>query len=52
MSGIVTKSLSREKIRQLLMAIGSESKAYPLKILNWHEAVNDTLGGEPIVVTF
>ena len=26
MSGIATKSLSREKIRQLLMAIGSESK--------------------------
>ena len=34
------------------ITIGGESKAYPLKILNWHEAVNDTLGGEPIVVTF
>jgi hypothetical protein len=34
------------------VTIGGESKAYPLKILNWHEAVNDTLGGEPIVVTF
>lgn len=34
------------------VTIGNESKAYPIKILNWHEAVNDTLGGKPIVVTF
>ncbi len=32
--------------------IGKEARAYPIKILNWHEAVNDTLGGVPIVVTF
>jgi hypothetical protein len=31
---------------------GSEAKAYPIKILNWHEVVNDTLAGEPFVVTF
>lgn len=29
-----------------------EAKAYPIKILNWHEVVNDTLSSEPIVVTF
>ncbi len=34
------------------VSVGGESKAYPIKILNWHEAVNDTLGGESIVVTF
>ena len=32
--------------------IGEEARAYPLKILNWHEVVNDTLNGVPIVVTF
>ena len=32
--------------------IGNEVKAYPIKILNWHEVVNDTIGGEPIAVTF
>ena len=32
--------------------IGNESRAYPIKILNWHEVVNDTLSGVPIVVTF
>ena len=29
-----------------------QAKAYPVRILNWHEVVNDTLGGTPIVVTF
>ena len=24
-------------------------KAYPIKILNWHEIVNDTLTGKPVV---
>lgn len=28
------------------------ARAYPLAILNWHEAVNDTLGATPIVVTY
>lgn len=29
-----------------------EAKAYPIKILNWHEIVNDTLAGKPVVVTY
>ncbi len=29
-----------------------EVRAYPLSILIWHEIVNDTLGGVPVVVTF
>jgi hypothetical protein len=28
------------------------SRAYPLMILNWHEVVNDSLGGVPIAVTY
>ncbi len=28
------------------------TKAYPTKILNWHEIVNDTIGGRNIVVTY
>lgn len=32
--------------------IGTEARAYPIKILNWHEVVNDTVEGIPIVVTF
>ena len=32
--------------------VNGTAKAYPLKILNWHEVVNDTVNGIPIVVTF
>jgi hypothetical protein len=34
------------------VVVGSEARAYPVAILNWHELVNDTLGGEPILVSF
>ncbi|MHB8901171.1 MAG: DUF3179 domain-containing protein [Thermoguttaceae bacterium] len=34
------------------VAIGGEARAYPLKILNYHEVVNDPLGGVPIAVTY
>jgi hypothetical protein len=29
-----------------------EARAYPIKILNWHEVVNDSIKGTPIMVTF
>jgi len=29
-----------------------EARAYPIKILNWHQVVNDTLGGVRVVITF
>ena len=31
------------------LEINGEAKAYPLQILTWHEIVNDTLGGEPVL---
>lgn len=31
---------------------GGEAKAYPLKILVFHEIVNDTAGGVPVAVTY
>jgi hypothetical protein len=34
------------------LEIGGTARAYPLAILVWHEIVNDTLGGTPVVVTF
>lgn len=27
-------------------------RAYPQKILNWHEVVNDTIDGQPVVISF
>jgi hypothetical protein len=29
-----------------------EARAYPIAIMNWHEIVNDEIGGESIVVTY
>ena len=31
---------------------GDVAKAYPLRILSWHEVVNDTIGDRPIAVTY
>ncbi len=33
-------------------AIDGDSRAYPLRILIWHEIVNDTVGGVPVTVTY
>ncbi|MDR4470150.1 MAG: DUF3179 domain-containing protein [Nitrospira sp.] len=38
--------------RVLGLTAGTEAKAYPIKILNWHEIVNDTIGGKAVVVTY
>lgn len=34
------------------VVINGEAKAYPYGILNWHEIVNDTVGGLPVTVTY
>ena len=36
----------------ILVEVEEEAKAYPIQILIWHEIANDTVGGEPLVVTF
>ena len=38
--------------RVLGLARGGIALAYPVRILNWHEVVNDRLGGEAIAVTY
>ena len=32
--------------------INGKARAYPLRILTWHEIVNDELGGVPVAVTY
>jgi hypothetical protein len=36
----------------ILVQVGDEARAYPIQILIWHEIANDTVGGEPLIVTF
>ena len=38
--------------RLLTLNLNGVSKAYPIKILNWHEIVNDQLGGQAVAVTW
>jgi len=36
----------------VFVQVNDEAKAYPIQILIWHEIVNDTVGGEPMMVSF
>lgn len=38
--------------RVLGVQINGDARAYPYGILNWHEVVNDTVGGVPVTVTY
>lgn len=38
--------------RVLGVALHGEAKAYPVRILNWHEVVNDKVGGAQVAVTY
>jgi len=38
--------------RVLGLFINGEAKAYPIKIMNWHEIVNDTVGGKKVMVSY
>ena len=34
------------------VVLNGEAKAYPLRILIWHEIVNDVVGGVPVAITY
>jgi hypothetical protein len=34
------------------LTVSGESRAYPLRILTWHEIVNDVIAGMPVAVTY
>jgi hypothetical protein len=40
----------REPVMSL--EIDGDARAYPLRIMMWHEIVNDTVGGMPVAVTY
>jgi hypothetical protein len=42
----------RDSDQILAVVIGGESRAYPIALLSWHEIVNDTVGGMPLVATW
>ena len=34
------------------VSIGNESHTYPVKLMNYHEVINDVVGGVPVVVSY
>jgi len=42
----------KNKDRVIGVTFNNESRAYPIKILNWHEIVNDKIGDQSFVVTY
>jgi len=34
------------------LSLGAEARAYPVRILMWHEIVNDVVAGTPVAVTY
>lgn len=48
--GSVADLATREPV--LAVSVGDDTRAYPLRYLIFHEIVNDTVGGVPLVVTY
>jgi hypothetical protein len=38
--------------RVIGVEISGDARAYPLRLMRWHEVVNDVVGGKPIAVTY
>jgi hypothetical protein len=36
----------------LSLTVEGETRAYPLRVMTWHEIVNDVVGGVPVAVTY
>lgn len=36
----------------IVFPLGADARAYPLRVLMWHEIVNDTIEGAPVAVTY
>jgi hypothetical protein len=36
----------------IAVTINNESKAYPIELIGYHHQVQDTIGGEPVIVTY
>ena len=51
-TGVDEADFLRSDDRVLGLSINGEAKAYPIKILNWHEIVNDVVGGTAVAITW
>ncbi|MGI9423311.1 MAG: DUF3179 domain-containing protein, partial [Hyphomicrobiaceae bacterium] len=42
----------KDNVPVIGLEINGDARAYPIPVLMWHEIVNDTVGGEPVTVTY
>ncbi len=49
---VASADFMRPGDRVVGVTVNGESRAYPIKVLNYHECYNDTLGGVPIAIVF
>lgn len=49
-ASLATEDLN--SLRGVLVVVGEEAHFYPFAILNWHEVVNDTVGGSAVTVSY
>jgi hypothetical protein len=49
-SGLAKNIADNEPV--ISLAIEGDARAYPVRLLIWHEIVNDTVGGKHVVVTY
>ncbi len=47
-----TGRLLKDSERVLGVILNGEAKAYPVGILNWHELVNDWVGGRAVLISW
>lgn len=49
----ITQVLSQDAHTPVIsVKVGQDARAYPLSILMFHEIVNDTVGGQPVAITY
>ncbi|MGD9696157.1 MAG: DUF3179 domain-containing protein [Thermoleophilia bacterium] len=48
----VAESDGEDREPVIALEVGGEARAYPIRVLIWHEIVNDTVGGRAVAVTF
>lgn len=46
------RRLLKDNDRVLGLTVNGAAKAYPIRILNWHELVNDSVGGRAVLVSW
>jgi hypothetical protein len=51
-AGDIRPGQIRDREPVIGVTLNGETRAYPLSVMIWHEVVNDTLGGEPVAITY